>query len=113
MSFLVVLYSDTSTRLGVSTLDGSSRDDKFATAVASHFPSCVPVLVPSCELQEGKAMYLLTCEVLKVSCVCHIRIVLTDLLVQPLPRRTDYKICPPYRKRLYYFRSIYNIGYQR
>ena len=61
MSFLVILYSDTSTRLGVSTLNGSSRDDKFATAVTSHFPSCIPILIPTCELQEGEPMYLLTC----------------------------------------------------
>ena len=103
MSFLVVLYSDTSARLSVSTLNGSSRDFKDSSAVAPHFPSCVPILISSCELQEGEPMYLLTSEVFEIPCVCHIRIGLIDLLALPLPRRINYRICPPYRKRLYYF----------
>lgn len=86
MSFLVILYSDTSTRLGVSTLDGSCRNFKFNPAVASHFPSCIPILIPTCELQEGEPMYLLTCEIFEIPCVCHTKKGLIDLLVPFVPR---------------------------
>lgn len=82
MSFLVILYSDTSTRLGVSTLDGSCRYFEDCSAFALHLPSCVPILIPTCELQEGEPMYLLTCEILEIPCVCHIRKGLIDLLLQ-------------------------------
>lgn len=71
MSFLVVLNSDTSTRLGVSLLDRCSEKGKNCTTVASHLPYGIAVIVSADILQEGKAMHLLPGEVFEVLCVCH------------------------------------------
>ena len=45
MSFLVVLNSYTSTRLGVSLLDRSGEKGKNRTTVASHLPYGIAILV--------------------------------------------------------------------
>lgn len=61
MSFLVVLYPQASTGSCHPALDRRCRDDEFSTAVTSYLPSGVPLLVSADILQEGEAVYLLTC----------------------------------------------------
>lgn len=71
VSILVVLYPVASTGSCVPGLDIDCRNLEYRTAVASHLPARIPLLVSADILQEGEAVYLLPREVLKVPCVCH------------------------------------------
>ena len=71
MSFLVVLNSDTPTRLGVSLLDRCGESIKNYATIASYLPYRIAVIVSADILQEGYPMHLLTGEVFEVLCVCH------------------------------------------
>lgn len=71
MSFLVVLDAKASAGVGSPALDSRCRNFEYRPAFALYLPSCVAVLIPAYKFKEGKAVYLLTCEVLKVPGVCH------------------------------------------
>jgi len=71
MSFLVVLDAKASAGVGSPALYCRCRNFEYRPAFALYLPSCVAVLIPADELQEGETVYLLTCEVLKVPGVCH------------------------------------------
>ena len=75
MSFLVVLNSDTSTRLGVSLLDRCSEKGKNCTTIAFYFPNRIAVLVSAYKFKEGQSVHLLPGKVFEVLCVCHIKFV--------------------------------------
>lgn len=67
VSIFVVLNADTSTGLSVSSFYRSGNEIELRSAVTSHFPNSVPAHVPINIFQEGKAVHLLTSEVLKVT----------------------------------------------
>ena len=60
MSILIVLDPYASAGFRLSTLDGCGGNDEFRSAVTSHLPPGIAVLVDSGILQEGKAVDLLT-----------------------------------------------------
>lgn len=59
MSFLVVFNSEATAGLGVSTLDIGCGSLENCAAFALDFPSCVALLIPSHEFEEGQSVYLL------------------------------------------------------
>lgn len=98
MSFLVVLYPQASTGFCHPALDCRCRYLEDCTTVASHLPSRVPLLVFAYILQEGEAVYLLPGEVLKVLCVCHVKIMLIVLPAPALRLRRGFGRFLPYRR---------------
>lgn len=110
MSFLIVLNSDTSTRLGVSLLDRGGEKGKNRTTVASHLPYGIAILVSAYIFKEGQSVHLLPGKVFEVSCVCHIRKVIIDLTSVPsCLHRRHCKIFLPYTKQQWSSQIIYKV----
>lgn len=74
VSILVILYPEATAGLGLTDLDRRCRDFEDSSAVTSHFPSCVPLLISADKGEESQSVHLLPGQILKVLCVCHIRI---------------------------------------
>ena len=73
MSFLVVLYSQTTAGTGRAVCYGCCCKFKDCPAVTLHFPSCIAILVSAYKFKECQSVHLLPGKVFEVSCVCHIR----------------------------------------
>ena len=74
VSVLVILYPEAPTGLGLTDLDRRCRDFEDGPTVTSHFPSCIPLLVSADKGEESESVHLLSGQIVKVLCVCHIRI---------------------------------------
>ena len=99
VSILVVLYPVASTGPCVPGLDIDCCNLELRPAITSHLPSRVSLLVSADILQEGETVYLLTSEVLKVLCVCHVRIMLIVLPAPALRLRRGFGRCLPYMRQ--------------
>ena len=71
MSFLVIFYSYTPTRLGVSRFDRCGEQSKYCATITAHLPDGIAVFIPTDKFKKGNAVYLLPGHVFEVLCVLH------------------------------------------
>ena len=66
VSIDIIFNPETSTGFGLPCLDRRRCDFEDCSAVTSHLPSCVPLLVSADKGEECQSMYLLPGQILKV-----------------------------------------------